>query len=81
MGMSGYPCEYNCCFNGLLVGHFRRYPRYTLKIDRLSCDVIYDIGLLSGLIAIIDAILDAIQEDAAASCNQSPAFPGNAPSE
>ena len=35
----------------------------------------------SGLIAIIDAILDAIQEDAAASCNQSPAFPGNAPSE
>ena len=55
--------------------------RTPIDTESLPCDLIYDIGLLSGLIAIIDAILDAIQEDAAASCNQSPAFPGNAPSE
>ena len=29
----------------------------------------------------IEAMFAIIQEDAAASCNQSPAFPGNAPSE
>ena len=82
-GFSQTPQDIMEEYNGCSVPQYTRYPLTRClsngePIAQLLCiSTIQEFSFIER----IEAMFAIIQEDAAASCNQSPAFPGNAPSE